>query len=105
MHVVHAHFREISRCLQETNTFISLLTTFGVLCEFFIFIFPVKLLEILFIAKQLELVVTFRLAHSALNQHREAVKSFESALELDPTNESYKKNLEVSERKLSEQVF
>ena len=33
------------------------------------------------------------------------MNSFEKALELDPTNDSYKKNLEVSEKKLAEQVL
>lgn len=37
-----------------------------------------------------------------MNQYGDAKVSFERALELDPSNDSYKKNLEVAEQKLAE---
>ena len=39
-----------------------------------------------------------------MNQFADAKLSFERALEYDPSNDSYKKNLEVAEQKLAEQA-
>ena len=36
------------------------------------------------------------LAYSSLDKHKEAVDNFKKALELEPDNESYKSNLQVS---------
>ena len=46
----------------------------------------------------------FSLAHTALNQHREAIHCYMKALELDPSNDSYKNNLELAEQQLRETV-
>ena len=45
-----------------------------------------------------------RLAHTAQGQYGDAKQSFEKALEFDPNNDSYKKNLEVAEKKMEEQA-
>ncbi|XP_008553390.1 small glutamine-rich tetratricopeptide repeat-containing protein alpha [Microplitis demolitor] len=43
------------------------------------------------------------LAYSSLNEHKEAKECYEKALELEPTNESYKNNLHLTEEKLAQQ--
>ena len=54
--------------------------------------------------KQLKrLVFLFsRLAYSSVNKHKEAVESFQKAVELEPANESYKTNLQLAEEKLAQ---
>lgn len=42
------------------------------------------------------------LALSSLNRHAEAVAHYKKALELDPSNETYKSNLQIAELKLRE---
>ena len=43
---------------------------------------------------------SFRLAYSSLEKHKEAVDCFNKALELEPSNESYKTNLNLAREKL-----
>lgn len=43
------------------------------------------------------------LAHTALEQHKEAQECFQKALELDPVNSGYKENLRLAEQSLNEQ--
>ena len=45
-----------------------------------------------------------RLAHSASEQHREALECYRKALELDPSNASYQQNIEIAEQKVRETV-
>ena len=45
-----------------------------------------------------------RLAHSALGQHEEARNCFKKATELDPSSDSYKDNLRMSEQHLATNV-
>ena len=40
------------------------------------------------------------LAHSSLEKHKEAVENFKKALELEPDNDSYKSNLQITEDKV-----
>ena len=49
-------------------------------------------------------LVGCRLAHSALDQHREALDCYKRALELDPSNASYQQNIEIAEQKVKEMV-
>lgn len=42
----------------------------------------------------------FSLAHASLNQHGEAVRCYERAVQLEPDNESYQSNLQIAEEKL-----
>ena len=44
------------------------------------------------------------LAHSSKKQYGDAKVCFERALEMDPTNDSYKTNLEFANQKLEESV-
>lgn len=41
-----------------------------------------------------------RLAHASLNQHSEAVRCYERAVQLEPENESYQSNLQIAEEKM-----
>lgn len=43
------------------------------------------------------------LAYSSLDKHKEAKQSYQKALEMEPGNESYKLNLQLSEEKLAQQ--
>ena len=49
-------------------------------------------------------MLCFSLAHSALNQFEEARSSYRRALELDPSNESYKTYLEQADQKCKEKA-
>ena len=42
------------------------------------------------------------LAHASLNQHADAVKCYERAVQLEPENESYQSNLLIAEEKLKQ---
>ena len=44
----------------------------------------------------------FRIAYTALEDHESAIECYRKALELDPGNQSYQNNLEISEQKLQE---
>jgi len=41
----------------------------------------------------------FSLALSGLNDHRQAIENYKKAIELDPTNQNFKTNLEIAEEK------
>ena len=43
-----------------------------------------------------------RIAYTALDDHESAIECYRKALELDPGNQSYQNNLEISEQKLQE---
>lgn len=43
------------------------------------------------------------LAYSSLEKHKEAKESYQKALEIEPDNESYKNNLQLTEEKLAQQ--
>ena len=42
----------------------------------------------------------FRLAYASLNQHVDAVRCYEKAVQLEPENESYLSNLQIAEEKM-----
>lgn len=42
------------------------------------------------------------MAHASLNQHAEAVRCYERAVQLEPENESYQSNLQIAEEKLKQ---
>ena len=44
-------------------------------------------------------IIYFRLALSGLNQHTEAIKCYKKGIELDPSNQNFKTNLEIAEEK------
>lgn len=44
----------------------------------------------------------YSLAHASLNQHGEAVRCYERAVQLEPDNESYQSNLQIAEEKLKQ---
>lgn len=48
--------------------------------------------------------VLFRLALSCQGRYREAVESYKRAIELDPSNESFKTNLNIAQEKLNEET-
>ena len=48
--------------------------------------------------------LNFRLAHTALNQHRLAIECYKMALRLDVDNETYQNNLTLAEQQLREAV-
>ena len=45
---------------------------------------------------------TYSLAHASLNQHGDAVRCYERAVQLEPENESYQSNLQIAEEKLKQ---
>ena len=45
---------------------------------------------------------TSSLAHASLNQHGDAVRCYERAVQLEPDNESYQSNLQIAEEKLKQ---
>ena len=49
-------------------------------------------------------ILLCRLAHSASEQHLEALECYKRALELDPSNASYQQNIEIAEQKVRETV-
>lgn len=55
-----------------------------------------------FIQFQFNPFFSHRLAHASLNQHAEAVRCYERAVQLEPDNESYQSNLQIAEDKLKQ---
>lgn len=45
-------------------------------------------------------IFIFRLAYASLNQHVDAVRCYEKAVQLEPENESYLSNLQIAEEKM-----
>lgn len=49
-----------------------------------------------------QIYLLYSLAHASLNQHAEAVRCYERAVQLEPDNESYQSNLQIAEEKLKQ---
>lgn len=44
------------------------------------------------------------LAYSKMNRHQEAIDAYKNALRIEPDNQDYKNNMEVTQQRLEEQV-